>query len=62
MDYKSKGIVRVNIKISRRLKDYFENKSIETGLSQSSLMAMALDEFVFQKEQVLAALNDNRKF
>lgn len=41
---------RVNIKISNDLKDYFEKKSLESGASQSSLMALYLAEYVDQKK------------
>lgn len=40
---------RVNVRVSEKLKSYFENKSKETGVSQSSLMALALEEYVDQK-------------
>lgn len=38
--------VRVNITISDELKKYFENWSAESGVAQSSLMALAMNEFV----------------
>lgn len=40
---------RVNVRVSEKLKSYFENKSKETGVSQSSLMALALEEYIDQK-------------
>jgi len=40
---------RVNVRVSEKLKRYFENKSKETGVSQSSLMALALEEYIDQK-------------
>lgn len=43
-------LFRVNFRISKKLKNYFEEKSLETGVSQSALMALALEEYVFQKE------------
>ena len=42
-------IYRVNIRVSKKIKSYFESKSEDTGVSQSSLMAMALDEYIDQK-------------
>ena len=42
-------IYRVNIRVSKKIKSYFESKSRDTGVSQSSLMAMALDEYIDQK-------------
>lgn len=41
--------VRVNIRVSQKLKSYFESKSLETGVAQSALMALALEEYVDQK-------------
>lgn len=41
---------RVNISISDELKTYFEELSKETGASQSSLMAIAIKEYVEQKK------------
>lgn len=42
-------IYRVNIRVSEKVKSYFEAKSKDTGVSQSSLMALALDEYIDQK-------------
>lgn len=42
-------IYRVNIRVSEKIKSYFESKSKDTGVSQSSLMALALDEYIDQK-------------
>jgi len=47
-----KDLIRVNIKVSRKIKSYFENKSLETGVAQSSLMALALDEYIDQKTMI----------
>ena len=41
--------VRVNIRVSEKIKSYFEAKSKETGVSQSALMSLALDEYIDQK-------------
>lgn len=43
------NISRVNIRVSQKIKKYFELKSYETGVSQSALMALALDEYIDQK-------------
>lgn len=40
---------RVNVRVSQKIKNYFEAKSKETGVAQSSLMALALDEYIDQK-------------
>ena len=42
-------IYRVNIRVSEKIKSYFESKSNDTGVSQSALMALALDEYIDQK-------------
>jgi len=47
-----KDLIRVNIKVSRKIKTYFENKSAETGVAQSSLMALALEEYIDQKTMI----------
>ncbi len=39
-------MVRVNIRIQEDVKEYFEKQSIKTGVSQSSLMALALYNYV----------------
>lgn len=41
--------VRVNIRISQKLKAYFEQRSIDTGVAQSALMALALEEYMYQR-------------
>lgn len=41
--------VRVNIRVSEKIKSYFEAKSRDTGVSQSALMSLALDEYIDQK-------------
>ena len=41
--------IRVNIRVSEKVKKYFEEKSNATAVSQSALMALALDEYIDQK-------------
>lgn len=48
METKS-NLIRVNIRVSEKIKTYFESKSNETGVSQSALMALALEEYIDQK-------------
>lgn len=43
--------IRVNIRISEKIKSYFEKLSEDTGVSQSSLMAIALNEYINKKEE-----------
>ena len=44
------NLIRVGLRVSKKIKDYFEKKSYETGVPQSSLMALALEEYIDQKE------------
>lgn len=48
----NENVTRMNIRISKKLKRYFEEKSEETGVPQSHLMALALEEYVDQKEVI----------
>lgn len=45
---------RVNIRISNEIKDWYCKLSNKTGISMSSLMAMALSEWVDQKKSIQA--------
>lgn len=45
-------IYRVNVRVSEKIKSYFEAKSKETGVSQSALMALALEEYIDQKTMI----------
>lgn len=46
--------VRVNINISPKVKKWFEQRSVETGISQSGLMSIAISEYMDQKETIRA--------
>lgn len=46
---KKPNTIRVNIRVSQKVKSYFESKSNETGVAQSALMALALEEYIDQK-------------
>jgi hypothetical protein len=52
VNLEKKDLIRVNIKVSRKIKTYFEDKSKETGVAQSSLMALALEEYIDQKTMI----------
>lgn len=41
---------RKNITISTEISDWYEKKSRETGMTQSSLMAMALSQYIKMEE------------
>lgn len=43
-------LVRKNIRMGTKVADWYEKKSNETGISQSSLMVMALDTYINQQE------------
>lgn len=47
---------RVQINISDEMKTYFEELSKETGASQSSLMCIAIKEYIDQKK-IINAIN-----
>lgn len=47
---KDSDLVRVNIRISREVKDYFEELSKKNGVPQSALMALALDGYMCQRK------------
>lgn len=44
--------VRVTIRVSRKVKDYFEGRSLETGVAQSALMLLAMEEYIDQKKAI----------
>lgn len=44
--------IRVNIKISKDTKTFFEELSKEVGAAQSALMAIALKEYIDQKKAI----------
>ncbi|WP_297439546.1 hypothetical protein [uncultured Clostridium sp.] len=48
---------RVTIRVSQKIKKYFEDKSIETGVAQSSLMALAMEEYIDQKNMIKFSTN-----
>lgn len=53
--------VRVNIRVSQKIKKYFEDKSSETGVPQSALMALALEEYIDQKQAINFTSGDGLK-
>ena len=40
---------RMNFRVSKKVKDYFEQRSKDTGAPQSALMILALEEYIDQK-------------
>jgi len=44
------ALVRKNIQMSPELAKWYEDKSKEIGVSQSSLMTMALDQYIKQEK------------
>lgn len=45
---------RVNIRVATWINEWFDNKAKETGIAKSALMAMALNEYIDQKESLKA--------
>lgn len=51
------NLFRVNIRISQDINQWFEARSMETGIAKSSLMALALSDYIDQKESIKAFRN-----
>lgn len=51
---------RVNIRISENMHQWFVKRSEETGVSMSSLMALALEEHMVQREAIVGVNNMNK--
>ena len=49
--------IRTNIRISKRVKNYFDMKCEETGVPRSCLMALALEEYIDQKSTIACMEN-----
>lgn len=49
----SKDIVRVNTRLSKKMNDWLDKRSAETGISKSSLIYLALEQYQTQ----LTAIN-----
>lgn len=45
---------RINVRVATWINDWFDVKSKETGIAKSSLIAMALNEYIDQKEGLRA--------
>jgi len=43
---------RMNIRVSKKVKEYFEQRSKDTGAPQSALMILALEEYIDQKTMI----------
>lgn len=44
---------RVNIRISENMHQWFMNRSEETGVAMSALMALALEEHMVQRQSIM---------
>lgn len=51
---------RVNIRISESMHEWFKMRSEETGVSASSLMALALEEHMAQRQSIVGLDNLNK--
>ena len=49
--------IRMNIRVSQKVKDYLGKRSAETGASMSALITLCMEEYIDQKE----ALNSTPK-
>jgi len=43
---------RMNVRVSKKVREYFEKRSKETGAPQSTLMVLALEEYIDQKTMI----------
>lgn len=50
-------MVRVNTRISKTLNDWLDNRSNETGVPKSTLIFLALEQYMVQNE-TMAKMND----
>lgn len=44
---------RVNIRVSESMHQWFMNRSEETGVAMSALMALALEEHMVQRQSIM---------
>lgn len=51
---------RVNIRISEGMHEWFKMRSEETGVPASSLMALALEEHMAQRQSIVGLDNLNK--
>lgn len=49
--------IRINLRISPRVKNYFDKKCEETGVPRSCIMALALEEYIDQKSTITCMEN-----
>lgn len=43
---KKDGLHRANVRVTSTVKNYFDKKKKETGISKSAMMSIALEEYV----------------
>lgn len=51
---------RVNIRITEDMHKWFMQRSEETGVAMSALMALALEEHIVQREAIMGVNNLNK--
>lgn len=51
------GMFRINTRIGQKQNKWLDRESAETGISKSGLVAMALDQYIQQKDAVEAMNN-----
>lgn len=51
---------RVNIRITENMHQWFSQRSEETGVAMSALMALALEEHMVQREAIMGVNNLNK--
>lgn len=45
-------LIRKNVQVTKRVADWFEKEAYESGISQSSLMLMALSSYIDQQKSM----------
>ena len=53
----NKNLVRINTRISKKANDWLDNESKDTGISKSSLVMLAIENYIREKE-VINKLDD----
>lgn len=54
---KENGMVRINTRISQNANEWLDNKSKETGIPKSTLVLLAIENYIQQKE-VMEKMSD----
>ena len=56
------GLVRVNARIGKQHNDWLDKRSFETGISKSSLIQLAIDNYMMQDTAIYTLQELTKKF